>query len=588
MKLSSMVLNYDRSLSAVGKMKIVKLWIVIVVFSNFLMSCSTTLYPTAAPISAEQNIITVAPTRLPPTSTISSSDTPLPSATNTPFQPHPPPTSSPLPSNTPTPNATNLPLLLASPVLSKTPTAVQETPVWSPEIEVLEIIPSEQIAWSPRANELLYETCPPNPYDQLSVGSIIQVNLADDPGHLTIAKDFICSAFGISVTWAPDGQRVLFTGLSREEVDGLDYIPETADIWLIEPGSEARVVLSRDKVSTRWTPGLSWIDDNTIFYSGYGGGGHSSSALLNLQENTRSELIVLHICGISGFSADYLVGCMGASTTSNITALAIPLRELRQNELELSDEAIPFDDFFLNRPGPIYLYLSYDHGALHEPQEFIFNSSFMDWLPDTNQMLVLTWDRGLDLELDAPVETNLQIWNVADGSLNLIVQGGKYGRFSPDGRYLAYVSGGDDLFQLHLLDMVTGSVLFSQPEWINSESWDVVAYFSFSPDGRYFTSIAPGAETDEQGTLTVYDLSNHHTVLTLPGQQMRPVWSPDNAQFAYKNQYGGLTIYNLMTNSTISITDNNDSRISSPRWSYDGRYLSVRVSPDSTVILKMP
>lgn len=565
-------------------MKPKELWVLFVVFSNFLVGCLPALNSTSLLPSPGENVKTIEPTRLLPTSTISSSNTPLATVTNTLSPPHPSPTTLPLPSSTPASSVTNTPPPLASPVLSKTPTPIQETPVWSPEIDVVEIVPSDQIAWSPRANEFLYETCPPNPYDQLSVGSIIQVNLADDPGHITIAKDFICSAFGISVTWAPDGQRVLFTGLSREEVDGLDYIPEDADIWLIEPGSEARVVLSRDKVSTRWTPGLSWIDDNTIFYSGYGGGGHSSSALLNIQENTRSQLIVLHNCGIQGVSADYLVGCMGMSSTSNISVLAIPLVELHQNAFDLSDETLFTQNSILGQPGRISL--SFDQDYVDISEAFVFNSSFMDWLPDTNQMLVLTWDSGLDLELDAPVETNLQIWNVADGSLNLIVQGGKYGRFSPDGRYLAYVRGDDDVVHVHLLDMTTGSVLFSQPTWAYSgEYGDMFAYLSFSPDGRYFTSIAPGSGID---VLTVYDLSNYQTVATLPGQQMRPIWSPDNTQFVYKNPYGGLTIYNLMTNSTLTITTNNDSRVSSPGWSYDGSYLSVRVDPENTAILKTP
>ena len=469
------------------------------------------------------------------------------------------------------------------------PEQIEEPPVWSPEVIVLETIQAEQIIWSPNANQFLYQTCPPDLYmlDDGVEGGVVRVDLADTPSHSLIVQAFICSGFGSSIAWVPDGERVLFTAPSREEVDELGYVPDTADIWLVEPTGEPQVLLGRDKILTRWAPQFHfWIDDEIVLYSGYSGGGHTNSALLNIQDERRSQSITLHACALYGFSRDFLFGCTGASQTSRVSALAIPLEALRRTTFDVNDDELAQDEFFLSSPSQTYL--SYDQEPLQGSREYNSHSLFVDWLPNTNQILALTWDSGLDLEDDAPVETQLQLWDMDDGSLDLIAPRGKHGRFSPDGRFLAYVDGDDHLFTVHLLDMETRAIQFSQPEWVTEQFGQVATYFSFSADGRYFTSLAPDAESDSQGKLTVYDLSDGDMVVTFPAQQMEPIWSPESDQFVYKNRYGALAVYQLASDLDFAITENNDTRVSAPQWSFDGLYLSVRIAPDRTVILGMP
>lgn len=475
------------------------------------------------------------------------------------------------------PSATPPPTLTATPQPTVTlePTATEEmatetavptstpmpfvSPIWNPEIELLYLIDSDNIVWSPLRNEFLYGTCSAmGVFDRATDGKVFLVSISGEQS--TIAQDFICSAFGIKISWTPDGQQVLFTGSPLDisapiESEGI-FITDITD-------RDKQVLLTGEQVGTKWGPDFRfWLDEHTFLYSGYITGGRELNALVNIQTNTRS--LSLRISHAEDISAFYLVGDNGMQTTSYTSAFAIPLEEMWSTSLGF--------DFF-------------DRYALSPS---IFSSAFMDWLPDTNQMLVLTWDKDLDLYEDAPVTTQLQMWDMAANTLTMLIPRGTDGRFSPDGAYLAYLTRNENGFDIQLLNRADNRVIFTTPQYSKENDELGAPSFSFSPDGRFFTFYVHDAVSPDDSLLKVFDIPSQQVIAELPATPYWEfTWSPNSEYFLYENEYGRLALFNLKDSSTISLTENNDSRLSKPQWSFDGSYLSVTVG-EKTAVLSIP
>jgi hypothetical protein len=128
--------------------------------------------------------------------------------------------------------------------------------------------------------------------------------------------------------------------------------------------------------------------------------------------------------------------------------------------------------------GPLLCLSPYCYGnSSDKPQLLDNNSRFEDWLPGTNKMLVLTWEAGnaltefdvdsLEHPLNRNIITQLQLWDVDAHEVSVLVPQGIYGRFSPDGQYLAfhtYISASNSNeydTQLHLLRLADKQIIFS-------------------------------------------------------------------------------------------------------------------------------
>jgi Tol biopolymer transport system component len=216
----------------------------------------------------------------------------------------------------------------------------------------------------------------------------------------------------------------------------------------------------------------------------------------------------------------------------------------------------------------------------------------MDWLPDTNQMLVLTWDKDLDLYENAPVTTQLQMWDIAANTLTALIPGGRDGRFSPDGVYLAYLVRNENGFDIQLLSRADNRVIFTTPQHPNENNEFVNPNFSFSPDGRFVTFYVRDAGSPDGSFLQVFNVSSQQVIAELPATPYWEfTWSPNSEYFLYENEHGGLALFNLKDSSTFLLTENNDTRLSNPQWSFDGSYLSVTVREGDvvkTAVLAIP
>lgn len=184
------------------------------------------------------------------------------------------------------------------------------------------------------------------------------------------------------------------------------------------------------------------------------------------------------------------------------------------------------------------------------------NSRFEDWLPGTNQMLVVTWPAEEYLflienyeDLVFPtVETKLQLWDVDEQTLTPLVDEAIFGRFSPDGRFLAYQTI-LPIPQLHIMDFESRQVLHT------------------------FVNAEPTLNLSIATTKAPY------------------LWSPDSTNLIFRNPQGNLAILNISEGLLTPLSLSGGERLQNPQWSHDGRFLSVSVQSDmggETAVIAIP
>ena len=158
---------------------------------------------------------------------------------------------------------------------------------------------------------------------------------------------------------------------------------------------------------------------------------------------------------------------------------------------------------------------------------------FADWLPGTNQMLV-SWT-----SIDEGV-TSLYLWDIDQNQSTLLVPSGLTGTFSPDGKILAYLSNGPDAVvpidftnfdpYLQVFDLDTRTVLSAFPiaaELDNSTFFPQFNFeYQFSPDGRYLAYITP------EKTVMLFHMDDQtRTTIT------RPINKTVSLGWSYDSQY---------------------------------------------------
>ena len=98
--------------------------------------------------------------------------------------------------------------------------------------------------------------------------------------------------------------------------------------------------------------------------------------------------------------------------------------------------------------------------------------------------------------------------------------------WSPDGRFLAYVSGRDGVFKIYVMDTQT------QENWRLTHRPEKELAPAWSPDGRWIAFVSH----DNEGDSEIYKMevkSAHLVQLTDFGGNEHPAWSPDGKQIAF-------------------------------------------------------
>lgn len=453
---------------------------------------------------------------------------------------------------------------------------------WVDPTMVIEKVQAERVFWSPTENEFLYSTCPGWP-DGHGPGEVYQVVLnSEQLGHHKVIEKIICPNFGMNISWSPNGEAFVFTGIDQEEAEYVEGLWDYHHIWIKKPTQNPEIVVHNGDSGTRGPSPQIWLDDQTFIYSGYNGGGHQGYALVSVDENGRSTLILTR-CGFSEANLDFFVSCYGATENQGMSVFHLSTSQWRESfkKYDLAETEHPI--FSSNIPEDNFI------------DKKNINSWPLAWSSKTNELLVRTWPSGMDREFDAPVPTRIMIFRVDLGSL---LESGLPGnllsaRFSSNGKFLAYLIPEADHYTLLLIDRHNNELIMHKAEWVETyEGFEQISSrYEFSPDGRFLISFTPPGKEGEEGLLALFDIEHHQFVTNLPTQLERVIWSPDSTYFVYLTDQDEAALFALRKNQVVPITKYKGDRIFQyvrPQWSHDGRYLSVSNGKGETYILRVP
>lgn len=487
-----------------------------------------------------------------------------------------------IPTATPTyiPNTT-LPTK-QGPTPTQTPTPVPQV-VWADALKKVSKLHSRSGEWSPTANTYLYVL---NEY----VFDDVDVQLVMAPlfEPYTIANHF---SYDDTFFWAPDGQTIFFHTFLPDDMH-IDGRP----LWSTDLAGNNPQIIARNWFATGHVDVKGWLDSQTVVISHYFGGLTSISAY-----NISTAKWLDMSAGVHG---DAFAPQHGYIPVTSDTAQADP-------RLMVIGER--FRDVEYQRAGgnlrllPPYNNISIDYSI----------SQFEDWLGDSNQILVF-WGHMQEVYGKGPLETNLLLWDVDKNSLRLLAPGGVGGKFSPDGKYMAYMTFGPvplnqtanptaiptdeaktEPLYLQLLDMSSNKVILSLPSFSDSDYLDFIfhkhqfLYAKFSSDSRYLAFVTPGEiETDaNHWSLRVTNDPSHRYIHVLDLQTKQVIWSalsnggpelswsPDNMHLLFQNQDNNWFLYSTSHQNAIPVTKDHGSVAVQPAWSYDGQYFRFFTCP---------
>jgi len=449
-----------------------------------------------------------------------------------------------------------LPTLISTPQASPVPTSTPlPSLVWSESVErVANIreVDSDSIVWSPVVNEFIVHNCWSALNNEIGQQSIFYA-VAPDFSPVKITSDgFICVEPLLDMIWSTDGAHILFAGPFPEDhpFHPLNSGWDNSAIWIMDHHGDDSHPINLDQAYGRYMDFIDWMDEQTLVYEAYAGGGHHYTAMLDVSIGEPISWAVVHIGGGYQPGLDYIGTNTGMTFDGYISAMAV------------SKTMVNPDTIFDGGPFSFCVSKFCNGNPPDKPPLLESSSRFEDWLPDTNKMLLLTWAAGdyltdfdeesLTSRLDPAVETQLQLWDVDAHEVFMLVPQGIYGRFSGDGQYLAFHTftvdtiGGEPNAQIHILHLADEQIILTLP------------------------SAAP-----------VIDYRNQPVF----------VWSPTSDRMIYQDEQGNWKIIQVPSGSQTSITLNGGGRLSFPQWSSNGQYLSVTVRSETEggiAILRVP
>ncbi len=493
-------------------------------------------------------------------------------------------TATPAPSRTPMPTDVPLPTLFATVTRTPEPTITpwpSATPrptidfnrelVWTDEVKVVNQFIGSQIMWSPSHDEFVYVVEPKEGYSRILFTDAINFQ----PFDITPTE---LSPY-INLLWHPSGD---YFFLSAEPIDIETFAWGSPHKWKVQRTDPEIAYLGQG--SYYW----GWLNDNLRVSERRIGTGIFSIGIFNVEtdEGIASTNFDGHVQDVS---LNYVI--LGWEPWNYYTTVAI-----------LAQESISPD----YADWEFGTYIKFLASPFDDGNKRPFNR-FADVLPGTDQILVFTWEEGISDPLgliSGSVPANLQLWDVETDTLTMVAPGGIYGRYSPNGRYLVYLTLQTDSPQLHVLDQTTGEILFTQSAFAEADrdNAEVKAYTTFSPNGRFLTFFNPAHE------LIIYDLENSEFLAPLTAvstailwspdrigflsQDVKPLWSPDSSRFVYQNPTAGLSIFDTRNRTIYPLAISGSDRLLDPQWSFDGTYLSVTILEGwwerETAVLQIP
>jgi hypothetical protein len=389
---------------------------------------------------------------------------------------------------------------------------------------------------------------------------------------------------------SPNGRWGLVGAVEQEEFD-----PEGNEVSTL-----ARLNLQESRLLPllpelgylRWVNYLGWLDGNTAAISDYAGGGFYNYSIVDVANNVLISRVQLH----------------GPAWVPNLAYL--PMAEeyggpYRLLVLARSIQNNAYDTLL----GPNLFMQGF-------PSNYIapdMNTIYKGWLPGTNRMLVQAF--LFNRNTSTTTHSELMLWSVDTGIVQIVVQGAVDGKFSPDGMQLAFVTFGaaaltdeglpsfdlgPQIVQtsqpyLQLMDVNTRKVTLSLPVVVTidrSIPYTLNIYdtpIDFSSDSHYLAFLTPGMLlTDPTGKLvvlpisqesapylSVLDLSSFQPLLSTPVRTGKDFYfSPGSDKLAFMGKEGNWYVLKMATSQVSSLTAGQGDRLQWNGWSFDGVYIS--------------
>lgn len=415
-------------------------------------------------------------------------------------------------------------------------------------------------------------------------------------------------SYGGAYDWSPDGAYIVFTG---PYPDVPPYQDGFESIWIIGKNGEDPhpFQTNRSVNERRWFFGnfLGWDDSDTLYYSYGAGSGFSHVKGFNLRSGKAiySEILSSGIYPPHhGFIPNEALGA----------TMIVDTKHFDPNGEQYGEP-------YIRRP-------------TRNGNQLL--ALFQGWLPGTNKALILT--RATNSEADKN-EENLMLWDMDTDQLEEVISNAIVGRFSNDGKTLAFISikpmnsqQSENTFEaqpgepssrsqhyINLFDVKTKTIFFSSRTFsmkdhfpnLNHEYENYFgryAFLSFPPNDRYFVFLEPASS--QRVFLKVFDTALRQVVFSAESSIDKPypvVWdgihewcliSPDSNMLLFTDSNGNLGILYLNTLRTLAITDSGGVRINHSSWSFDSQYLLISyldsydtppiwLTPES-VVLRIP
>lgn len=297
------------------------------------------------------------------------------------------------------------------------------------------------------------------------------------PDFLPAEVPFRDPGFGASsnLLWSQDGKNVFVFAWDFNETDALKA--ELNTLWSVRSDRTALLPFNKDFRAVFPTL-LGWMDENTLVISS----DCSTTTCLDILDIRSDEVILAqNFRGMAGKPNEQYIPVMYTNAFPGVVHVGFVGKEETGFQSLEQDENLSHVQWF-----------SFD-GMQNADY-----TSFSGWLPETNQMLVM-WNSIIDND------SSLYLWDINQNQSTLLVPGGLAGTFSPDGKILAYLSNGQDAVvpvdfmnfdpYLQVFDMETRTVLSSFPVAAELNYFGAfprfITEYQFSPDGRYLAYLSP-------------------------------------------------------------------------------------------------
>jgi hypothetical protein len=474
------------------------------------------------------------------------------------------PTWTPHPSKEPTPTS------------EPTPSPTLPSVVWADILAPPVVIENFHGSWSPVRNEIAGIISE----NFLSAGTL---TIARSPAYAPVTLDPMHSdKIWRNLTWTPDGIHVLYMVEQDPSHEGWG----SNDLWIIN--TETGEALDTDKTLSRIPNFKGWMDDEVVVYSEYAGGGALRLTQWNYQTG---EILSSEV--LSGYTVPLTIKYVPVMDCVLGCTPFVILRDPNKNEdcfYGCNVAAFPKQKIPLNQ---------------------WIEAFFQDWYGE-ERMLVSVM--GVENKIE---HARLFLWNIWSDQLTPVANGGVFGSFSPDDKYLAWITHGPlvseiveplssfnlDPFDgteqayLHWRDIASNQTIASVPvSSLTPHDAEVdgtlFPFFTFSPDSRWITIVSPGRFRSSNQNVTINDKEDDGLSFNIfeldTGQLLHSMdyqgseyldrfrmvtWSPKSDRFVFLDADGNWMLYLVHSRTIIPITAEYVEKIESVTWSSDGRYL---------------